>query len=363
MGSKEINTPFMINKLMAKYPVVKGVDQKYFNESLKLTFAQVAQSGYQIKNKAKPILIETTLIPPRQSAPPTMPSRPSVPTSIPPKATAPPPPPRPTAPPQMPPRVTAPPPPPPPPRPTAPSQIPPRVTAPPPMPTAPAPVPPRVTAPPPMPPRPTAPPPPPPMPPKATAPPQIPPRVNTPPIKSMAPRLVVAPLVTNRPVASTATSVLPRQGTTIQDQLFLGIKNVYPKAATKKINSDNYLDITIADLTGKPGNHLFFNTAKNVIRIGFYVRDEAFVNNILLSSNKVTKDSNGLALKNNPIFSDINAALKAAFTLLDVIKFSNQVKNIPIPPPANISTKAVIIKPSKTGVSKPSKKSPANKKK
>jgi hypothetical protein len=169
LNSKEINTPYMINKFLSKYPIVKGVDQKYVNDSLKLMFAKVAQSGYKVKKAIQNPFIESvvapTQLPPRATAPTQLPPRPVAP--IPPRATAPPQlPPRPAAP--IPPRATAPPQ--LPPRPAAP--IPPRATVPPQLPPRPAaPIAPKVMAPPPVPPRPVPPPPP-----KVTAPPPLPPR-------------------------------------------------------------------------------------------------------------------------------------------------------------------------------------------
>ena len=190
MGSKEINTSYMINKLLAKYPVVKGVDQKYFNDAIKLMFAKVAQSGFQVKNVIKPEVIEkSTAFSPPVMAPMPTPPKVTAPQPMPPRSTPPPPtPPKVTAPQPTPPKVTAPMP--TPPKVTAPPPMPPRSTPPPPTPpkvTAPPPTPPKVTAPPPMPPRPTSLPP---MPPKVTAPPPMPPRLTPPP---MPPRVNAGP--------------------------------------------------------------------------------------------------------------------------------------------------------------------------
>ena len=168
LNSKEINTPYMINKFLSKYPIVKGVDQKYVNDSLKLVFAKVAQSGYKVKKAIqKPVIASAGTSPnivapqpPRQTAPPPMP----------PKVSAPPP---------MPPKVSAPPP------------LPPKVSAPPPLPqkvTAPPPVPPKVSVPLPSPINKNIPPPPPPPPIKKSVPPPPPPNKKSvppppPPIK------------------------------------------------------------------------------------------------------------------------------------------------------------------------------------
>jgi hypothetical protein len=57
---------------------------------------------------------------------------------------------------------------------------------------------------------------------------------------------------------------------TIQDQLAERIKTKFPSAEVKKVNQDNYLDIHLPGVHPKRGNHLFFNTASGVIKIGFY---------------------------------------------------------------------------------------------
>ena len=70
MGSKEINTPFMTNKLLAKYPNVKGIDQKYLNDAIKGMFAKVSQSGYQVKKPIQTEGIASVGLPPRVNTPP-----------------------------------------------------------------------------------------------------------------------------------------------------------------------------------------------------------------------------------------------------------------------------------------------------
>lgn len=50
LGSKEINTAYLINKLLVKYPNVFGVENKYTKETLKLIFSKISKSGYLVKN-------------------------------------------------------------------------------------------------------------------------------------------------------------------------------------------------------------------------------------------------------------------------------------------------------------------------
>jgi hypothetical protein len=73
----------------------------------------------------------------------------------------------------------------------------------------------------------------------------------------------------------------------VQEQLFEAIKEYYPNAEAKKINKDNYLDIYVPEINKKRGTHLFFNTAKDGIKIGFYCRDEDFIENVLSNSSNI----------------------------------------------------------------------------
>jgi hypothetical protein len=57
----------------------------------------------------------------------------------------------------------------------------------------------------------------------------------------------------------------------IQDKLAEGIQKVFPDAEVKKINKDNYLDIHIPSANPKRGSHLFFNTGKEEIKVGFFL--------------------------------------------------------------------------------------------
>ena len=87
---------------------------------------------------------------------------------------------------------------------------------------------------------------------------------------------------------------------TLQDILLERVLGVFSNAQLKKINTDNYLDIHLPDLHEKRGTHLFFNTAKNKIKLGFYCRDEEFVASVLDKSDLVERYAQGLRLVNNP---------------------------------------------------------------
>lgn len=102
----------------------------------------------------------------------------------------------------------------------------------------------------------------------------------------------------------------------VQEQLLDAVSEIYPNAIAKKINKDNFLDIHIPEINPKRGTHLFFNTAKDGIKIGFYCRDEEFVNNILDNSDNIEKYAQGIRILNNPNFENVLTAIKGALTFL-----------------------------------------------
>lgn len=106
---------------------------------------------------------------------------------------------------------------------------------------------------------------------------------------------------------------------TLQDILLERILGVFSNAQVKKINTDNFLDIHLPDLHEKRGTHLFFNTAKNKIKLGFYCREEEFVASVLDKSELVERYAQGLRLTNNPEFEEVDSALAAALQLIDAI--------------------------------------------
>ena len=117
---------------------------------------------------------------------------------------------------------------------------------------------------------------------------------------------------------------------TIQEQLYEGIKEHYPNAEVKKINKDNFLDIYVPSINPKRGNHLFFNTGKNEIKIGFYCRDEEYNNKIIAKNANLEAYSQGIRPKGNPLFNDVKSALISGKEFLNGIlgnlSISNEVK-------------------------------------
>jgi hypothetical protein len=105
----------------------------------------------------------------------------------------------------------------------------------------------------------------------------------------------------------------------VQEQLFEAIKEYYPNAEAKKINKDNYLDIHIPEINNKRGTHLFFNTAKDGIKIGFYCRDEDFVDEVLSKSSNIEKYAQGIRILNNPLQNDVEEATTNALSFIEEI--------------------------------------------
>lgn len=105
----------------------------------------------------------------------------------------------------------------------------------------------------------------------------------------------------------------------IQDQLLQAIKGTYPLAEAKKINKDNFLDIFIPETNTNRGSHLFFNTSKGEIKVGFYCRDEEFIKKVLSNSSNIEKYSQGIRILNNPIQSNVDDAAKNALSFIDEI--------------------------------------------
>jgi serine/threonine protein phosphatase PrpC len=102
----------------------------------------------------------------------------------------------------------------------------------------------------------------------------------------------------------------------IQEQLFNAIKEQFPDAEAKKINKDSCLDIHLPGVNSKRGTHLFFNTGKNEIKIGFYCRDEEFVDSVLENSENIEKYAQGIRIAGNPTYPDVQEALAATIEFL-----------------------------------------------
>jgi hypothetical protein len=117
---------------------------------------------------------------------------------------------------------------------------------------------------------------------------------------------------------------------TIQQELADQILEIYTNSIVKKIDKDNFLDIHIPEINKKKGTHLFFNTAKDNIKIGFYCREEEFINEVINREfDSIEAASNGLRIKGNPVYTNVITAVKAAFIFLKSInKNESFISNI-----------------------------------
>ena len=88
----------------------------------------------------------------------------------------------------------------------------------------------------------------------------------------------------------------------------------------KKIDTDNYLDIHVPSIHPKKGTHIFFNTSKQKIKIGFYCREEEFVQQALAKGGGLLEEyAQGIRLKGNPEFSDVKTAIAATLKFIEVL--------------------------------------------
>ena len=106
----------------------------------------------------------------------------------------------------------------------------------------------------------------------------------------------------------------------LQHLLAASILQGFPEAVVKKIDIDSYLDIHVPSIHPKKGTHLFFNTSKQKIKIGFYCREEEFVEQVLnTGSGFVEKYSQGVRLTDNPEFADVETAIAATLKFIEVL--------------------------------------------
>ena len=108
------------------------------------------------------------------------------------------------------------------------------------------------------------------------------------------------------------TKVAAIDDASLQRDLFNAFSQLFPDAEAKKIGEDNHLDIFIPSVYPKRGAHLYFNTSKDVIKVGYYCRDEEFVLKVLSNASNIESYANGIRILDNPAFSDANSAVRAA---------------------------------------------------
>jgi len=112
----------------------------------------------------------------------------------------------------------------------------------------------------------------------------------------------------------------------IQKELASLITEIYKDAEVKKIDVDNFLDIYLPGIHSAKGSHLYFNTAKDTIKLGFYCRDVEFIEKVMTGSSSLEKVSNGIRPSNNPIFVNPRDAIKEAINFINCINGNDQNK-------------------------------------
>jgi hypothetical protein len=106
----------------------------------------------------------------------------------------------------------------------------------------------------------------------------------------------------------------------IQHLLAESMLRHFPDVLIKKKDVDNFLDIHVPSIHPKKGTHIFFNTSKQKIKIGFYCREEEFVEQVLSNGAAlVEKYSQGVRLKDNPEFADVETAIAATLKFMEVL--------------------------------------------
>jgi hypothetical protein len=115
---------------------------------------------------------------------------------------------------------------------------------------------------------------------------------------------------------------------TLQEHLLQIIQKEYSQVVVKKMNKDHFLDLHIPSVNEVRGTHLFFNTAKNKIKLGFYCRDENFTAAVLAKSDLLELYSQGIRPKGNPEFTTAEDACIAAKYMLSMIATSH-INNTP----------------------------------
>lgn len=126
----------------------------------------------------------------------------------------------------------------------------------------------------------------------------------------------------------------------IQSQLAQKITERFNDVTVKKVDKDNFLDIHIPSVNEKKGTHLFFNTSKGKIKMGFYCRDNDFVSDVVKRKPNRIEDfkvnieeySQGLRPYNNPEFESVDEAILCAVNFISRIGgiVDKQISDAPI---------------------------------
>lgn len=110
----------------------------------------------------------------------------------------------------------------------------------------------------------------------------------------------------------------------LQSELSQKITEGFIDAIVKKVDKDNFLDIHIPSVNEKKGTHLFFNTGKGKIKMGFYCRDKDWVDSLLQKDSNRGGETNatleeysqGIRPFNNPEFESVDDAIACALLFI-----------------------------------------------
>lgn len=114
----------------------------------------------------------------------------------------------------------------------------------------------------------------------------------------------------------------------IQKEIANLITEIFKDAQVKKVDVDNFLDIHLPGIHSAKGSHLYFNTAKDTIKLGFYCRDVEFIEEVMAKSSSIEKVSNGIRPLSNPVFTNPKDAVEAAKSFISNIQGSGIITKI-----------------------------------
>ena len=115
---------------------------------------------------------------------------------------------------------------------------------------------------------------------------------------------------------------------TLQQQIVSLFCLTFKNVEVKKVDKDNHLDIHIPALHEKRGTHIFFNTSRQKIKIGFYCRDNEYLVSLLSKySEQIEVFSQGARPIKNPVFLTAEGAVDAAIEFVNLLLGKKQDEN------------------------------------
>ena len=95
----------------------------------------------------------------------------------------------------------------------------------------------------------------------------------------------------------------------IQKEIANLITEIFKDAQVKKVDVDNFLDIHLPGIHSAKGSHLYFNTAKDTIKLGFYCRDVEFIEEVMAKSSSIFEADGKVTQGEQAMFEAIREAL------------------------------------------------------